>query len=176
VIFQLYVSSVLTPRLWFFVPIDSRLDAPYCRSGLYSGDTHLLPRLGSLRKLPSHQAHRLITIPAEPSRLWSENLRNSLIQVDKKPKFGMYDLEEATREEQRKFGSVEGEVPVPVGLPPLACCDCGFESPPGAWISIVSFVRCQVEVSASGWSLVQRSPTECDVFECDHESLTSRRP
>jgi hypothetical protein len=27
----------------------------------------------------------------------------------------------------------------------------------------VSFVCCQVEVSATGWSLVQRSPTECGV-------------
>jgi hypothetical protein len=32
---------------------------------------------------------------------------------------------------------------------------------------------CQVEVSASGRSLVQRSPTECDVSECDRE--TSQR-
>jgi hypothetical protein len=28
-------------------------------------------------------------------------------------------------------------------------------------------VCCQVEVSASGWSLVQRSPTESGVSECD---------
>jgi hypothetical protein len=34
-----------------------------------------------------------------------------------------------------------------------------------AWMSLVSVVCCQVEVSASGWSLVQRSPTECDVSE-----------
>jgi hypothetical protein len=27
----------------------------------------------------------------------------------------------------------------------------------------VSVVCCQVDVSAKGWSLVQRSPTECDV-------------
>jgi hypothetical protein len=30
-------------------------------------------------------------------------------------------------------------------------------------LSLVSVVCCQVEVSASGWSLVQRSPTECGV-------------
>jgi hypothetical protein len=35
--------------------------------------------------------------------------------------------------------------------------------PPVAWMSVVSVVGCRVEVSASGWSLVQRSPTECDV-------------
>jgi hypothetical protein len=30
-------------------------------------------------------------------------------------------------------------------------------------MSVVSIVCCQVEVSAMGWSLVQRSPTECGV-------------
>jgi hypothetical protein len=40
----------------------------------------------------------------------------------------------------------------------------------------LSAVCCQVERSASGWSLVQRSPNDSGVFECDHESLTMRRP
>ena len=39
----------------------------------------------------------------------------------------------------------------------------------------VSVVCCQVEVSASGWSLVQRSPAQCDVSECDREELM-RKP
>jgi hypothetical protein len=43
-------------------------------------------------------------------------------------------------------------------------------------LSIVSVVCCQVEVSASGWSLVQRSHTECSVSECDQESSTMRMP
>jgi hypothetical protein len=43
-------------------------------------------------------------------------------------------------------------------------------------VSRVSVVYCQVEVSVSGWSLVQRSPTECGVSECDHEPSTMRRP
>jgi hypothetical protein len=30
-------------------------------------------------------------------------------------------------------------------------------------LSLVSIICCQVEVSATGWSLVQRSPTECGV-------------
>jgi len=34
----------------------------------------------------------------------------------------------------------------------------------------------RLEVSASGWSLVQRSPTECGVSECDREALILRRP
>jgi len=43
-------------------------------------------------------------------------------------------------------------------------------------MSLVSVVCCQVEVSASGWSLVQRSTTEGGVSERDHESLTVKRP
>jgi hypothetical protein len=34
----------------------------------------------------------------------------------------------------------------------------------------VSVVCCQVDVSAKGWSLVQRSPAECGVSECDHKT------
>jgi hypothetical protein len=37
-------------------------------------------------------------------------------------------------------------------------------------LSLVSVVCCQVEVSATGWSLVQRSPTDCGVSECDRET------
>jgi hypothetical protein len=48
-----------------------------------------------------------------------------------------------------------------MGLRLLACGDCEFES---RWrrggLSFVSVMCCQVEVSASGWSLVQRIPTE----------------
>jgi hypothetical protein len=36
-----------------------------------------------------------------------------------------------------------------------------YRIPPGAWLSVVSVVCCQVEASATGWALVQRSPTEC---------------
>jgi hypothetical protein len=47
-----------------------------------------------------------------------------------------------------------------VDLRPLASCNCGFES---AWghgsLPLVNVVCCQVEVSATGRSLVQRSPT-----------------
>jgi hypothetical protein len=62
-------------------------------------------------------------------------------------------------------------------LRPLGCSDCGFESRGGhGYLSLVSVVCCQLEVSASGWSLVQRSPTECGVSECDCEASTMRRP
>ena len=49
--------------------------------------------------------------------------------------------------------------------------------PPGAWMPVlVSVVCCQVEVSASGWSLVQRSLTECGVSGCDREASIMWRP
>jgi hypothetical protein len=54
-----------------------------------------------------------------------------------------------------------------VGLRPLAYWDCGFES---HWshgcLFVVSVVCYQVEVSASGWSFVQRSPTDCGLSLC----------
>jgi hypothetical protein len=39
----------------------------------------------------------------------------------------------------------------------------------GTCLSLVKAACCQVEVSASGWSLVQRSPTECGVSERGRE-------
>jgi len=33
---------------------------------------------------------------------------------------------------------------------------------------LVSVLCCEVEVSATGRSLVHRSPTECGMSECDH--------
>jgi len=48
--------------------------------------------------------------------------------------------------------------------------------PPGAWMFVsVSVVCCQGEVSESCRSLVQKSPTECDVSECDRETSNMRR-
>ena len=64
-----------------------------------------------------------------------------------------------------------------MGLPPLVCLDCGFESRRGhGCLSLVSVVFCQVEVSASARSLVQRIPTECGVSECDREASIMRSP
>ena len=63
-----------------------------------------------------------------------------------------------------------------VGLRPLACWDCGFKSHGRhGCLSLVSVVCCRVEISASGWSLVQSSPTECGVSECDLEASIRRR-
>jgi len=53
-------------------------------------------------------------------------------------------------------------------------------NPAGAWMyvsmSLVSVVCSQVEVSVWGWSLVQKSRTECGVPECDHVSTIMRGP
>jgi hypothetical protein len=75
-------------------------------------------------------------------------------------------------------------LPIPVaarvqgmGLWPFACWHCRFESHRGhGCLSLVSVVCCQVEVSASGWSLLQRSPTKCGVSKCDREASIMRRP
>jgi hypothetical protein len=54
---------------------------------------------------------------------------------------------------------------------PFTCWDCGFESRQRhECLFLVSVVCRQVEVSAPGLSLVQRSPTKCGVSECDRES------
>ena len=43
-------------------------------------------------------------------------------------------------------------------------------TPPGAWMSVVSVVCPQVEVSATSLSLVQRSPTDCRVWSRNHKN------
>jgi hypothetical protein len=48
--------------------------------------------------------------------------------------------------------------------------------PPGIWMSVSCECSVWCQVSASGSSLVQRSPTKCDVSECGREALTMRRP
>jgi len=43
-------------------------------------------------------------------------------------------------------------------------------------LSVVSVVCCHVKLSGSGWSLVQRRPTECGVSECNREASIMWRP
>ena len=51
-----------------------------------------------------------------------------------------------------------------VGVWPLACWDCGFESRRGhGGLSLVCVACCHVEISATGECRVQRSPTACGV-------------
>ena len=53
------------------------------------------------------------------------------------------------------------------GLRPLTCWDRGFESHRGhGYLSVVSVMCCEVEVSAMSWWLVQRSPTDCGASLC----------
>jgi len=55
----------------------------------------------------------------------------------------------------------------PRGLRPLTCWHCGFEFHWGhGCLSVVSVVGCQVELSATSWSLVQRRPTDCGASLC----------
>ena len=62
-----------------------------------------------------------------------------------------------------------------MNLRPFACWDCGFDSGQGhGCLSVVSVVCCLVEVSATGRSLVQRSPAECGVSEYDREAVLMR--
>ena len=59
-----------------------------------------------------------------------------------------------------------------IGLLPPACWDCGFESHRGhGHLSVVSVVCCQVDVSATSWSLVQRSPIDCGASLIDNRNL-----
>ena len=58
---------------------------------------------------------------------------------------------------------------------PLACWDCVFEfRRVHECLSLGGFLCCRLEVSATGRSLVQRSPTECGVSECDGEASIIR--
>jgi len=64
-----------------------------------------------------------------------------------------------------------------MGLRPLPCWDCVFESRQGhGCLFLVSVVCCQGEVPATGSSLVQRSPTDCGVAKYDREALIMSRP
>jgi hypothetical protein len=63
-----------------------------------------------------------------------------------------------------------------VDLRPLACWDCGFNyRREHGYLSPVSVVGCQIEVSASVWLLNQTNPTECGVSEFDPEASIMRR-
>ena len=63
-----------------------------------------------------------------------------------------------------------------LGVRPLACWDCGFESHQGNGpFSVVSVVCCQVEVSATSWSLIQSCRLWC-VVVCDLETSWMRKP
>jgi len=73
--------------------------------------------------------------------------------------------------------NTSGHVVQGVGLWLFACWDSRFQSRQmHGCLSVVSVVHCQVEVSVTGQSLVQRSPTECGESECDSKTSKMRRP
>jgi hypothetical protein len=72
-------------------------------------------------------------------------------------------------------GDIGGRAVEGVGLRPLACREMQVQILPGAWMSLVSVVHCQVEVSVTGRSLVKRRPTGCGVSDCDR-GTSKRRP
>jgi len=54
---------------------------------------------------------------------------------------------------------------------------CGFESRRrNETLSAVIVALSQVELLATGLSLIQRSPTDCGVSECNLKALTMRKP
>jgi hypothetical protein len=59
----------------------------------------------------------------------------------------------------------------------LRCCwGCWYEPRRGhGYLSFVNVVCCQVEISTSSWSLVQRSYTVWGVSDCDGEASIMRR-
>ena len=66
--------------------------------------------------------------------------------------------------------------PYALRAPPICLLRYGLESPwRRGYLSIVSVVCCQVEVSVTGWSLVQRSPTEGGASEYDGEFFITKR-
>jgi len=70
-----------------------------------------------------------------------------------------------------------GSAVLDMGPQQLVCWDCGFDF--RQWhgcLSPLSVVCYQVEVCTSGRSLVQSSPTECGVPECDLETSSARSP
>ena len=62
----------------------------------------------------------------------------------------------------------------------LVCWDCGFESRRlHKYLSLVRVVFCHVEGSATGWSLVQRGPTQCGLswmWSCNLDSVEALAP
>jgi hypothetical protein len=67
--------------------------------------------------------------------------------------------------------------PIPVASRPNAwlwgrlLVEIAVSNPDGGMLSFVIVVYCQVEVSASGWSLDHRSPTECCLSDCESWTL-----
>jgi len=62
-----------------------------------------------------------------------------------------------------------------VGLRPLACWNCGIESHGGMEVCFGCCVLSRRVASATGRSLLQRSPAQCVVFQCESEASVIRQ-
>jgi hypothetical protein len=78
----------------------------------------------------------------------------------------------------RQLGYVPSDRPVyGGGLRLLACWDCGFDSRLGnGCLFLVRVVCWRVDVSATGQSLIQRSPTKCGASDCHFEASIMTKP
>jgi hypothetical protein len=77
-----------------------------------------------------------------------------------------------------KYAGPGGRAVLDMGLRLLGCCDCGFETrQEHGRISHVNAMCYDVQVSATGQSLIHRSPTECVCFmECDQVQIYHSAP
>ena len=97
---------------------------------------------------------------------------------------GIVSMGEKRPEHMNLLLSLSMTRPIPVAAPSKArvcgrslCGIAGLKPAGGMDVSVLwVYVCCQAEVSATGWSLVQRDPTECGVSECDHETSIMKRP
>ena len=71
-------------------------------------------------------------------------------------------------------------IPVAARSKTLVCGRClpgsADSNASGGWLSVVSVVCCQIEVSGWGSALAWWSPTEFGVSEYNREALAMRRP
>jgi hypothetical protein len=108
----------------------------------------------------------------------THNRKTSMLPVGSEPTISASELPQTYALDRAATGTGEFKVLITkklirtvtfksCGRRPLACWDRGFESRRGhGYLSVVSVVCCQVEVSATSWSLVQRSPTDCPASLC----------
>jgi hypothetical protein len=98
-----------------------------------------------------HFDHFRTDPPTDDKRTSSNPIRHSLTSGGEKAILDNMIIDNITDPGGR---ALEG-----VGLQPLDCWDCGFQSRRGqGCLSLVSVVCRQVDVSETGRSLVQRSP------------------
>ena len=84
----------------------------------------------------------------------------------------------------KQYNLMRSSLPLPMASRFMASvCDCFLSL--GLWVrispwherlSLLILMCCQVEVSVTGWSLVQRSASKHGVYVCDLKTWTLRRP